>query len=275
MTRPLLAILVFFCSSVVAARLIDFLIGNKGNKWVKDHLLFRPWYNLQLVHPLQFVYTSADWFSRLANALFGTKLISYRAYLFSTLVGQSAGLGFYIVLDQLGFSRTISNDPGWPGKIAWFSIFGGINPFFDFVSFAITRYLIRRIADSKKLAFALSFWLLDLAFCVIIGVLSFSVANVVMRLIAPTDGLSLWFGRYSAYDQGFMAAFTGFIPTLLHLIFFGCALLLGIAEASRKSVCLLLERFEEGKDHPLVVLATIVAALIALLGALLTLSRPK
>ena len=81
-------LIIALCAAVVfAARLTDFLIGNRGNRWLKEHLIYNSWYALETFSPLVIFRSAARRFERITKVAFGDKLISLRAYLVSLSIG--------------------------------------------------------------------------------------------------------------------------------------------------------------------------------------------
>jgi hypothetical protein len=254
--------------SVFIAKAIDFLIGKPGNRWIKDKLILKSWFRLQSFQPVGFFKRAAHNFSKLTEIVFGKQLISERAYVVSTIISSFFLTVIFVSLNsQLHFSRPIVHQPS---LLAWLIVFAGINPLFDFLSFAVTRYLAHRISESGKLRYALSFWVIDVVLCITISFLTYYSVEVFLRYFAPDFSQALWFGRITTHDVTIFSAFSGYIPTLLHLMFFIISLCLGLMELFRRFVCLLLERFDEADNNVLTLLTASLAALGTLLGAIIS-----
>ncbi len=263
------------CATVVGARILDFLIGRAGNKWIKEYIVFRPWYRLQLIQPLETVNKAATLFARTTRGLFGQKFVSGRALLASWLIAPFLAVVVVIfsVSLELRTPYPHAKTTFWEEEFAWYGTFLLLNPFFDFISFAVTRYLAERIAESRRLMYALTLWIVDIVCCVIISVLSYKCANLFLSAVAPNYDVALWLRRYVARGLAVIAALTGFVPTLLHVLFFLTSLLLATAETFRRAFCKVFERFDESNDRALTIVATIVAAFIGFLGAVVNLLR--
>jgi hypothetical protein len=260
---------------VVGARIVDFLIGHSGNKWIKEYLVFRPWYHLQLVQPLETINKAATLFANTTRELFGEKFLSLRALIVSWLIAPFLALliqtiSYYLRLRTPYVSGTRTF---WGEHFAWYGSLLIINPVFDLVSFAFTRYLAEIIADSKRLLYALTFWIVDVICCLIIAIVSYECVNSFLTVVAPDYSVSLWLGKYAARGLAVVAALTGFVPTLLHVVFFVTSLALAAAETFRRAFCKVFERFDESNDRALTIVATMVAAFIGFLGALVTVLR--
>jgi len=141
-----------------------------------------------------------------------------------------------------------------------------INPVFDFVSFAVTRYLARRIATSRRLWPAFTLWFLDLALCALLTTATYVAVDSFTLAIEPRHGLSIWFGVLTR-DVSVFTAVTGLIPTLIHLGFFVFFAFAALTEVARRVLCFLLERFDESDQSPLAVITLFLAAIIGLLSS--------
>lgn len=260
-----LPIIVLACAAaVVAAKLLDFLLGNEGRKRLKENLIFRPWFFLQAARPLAVLRFSATTFSNVINTLFGPRLVSGRAYLASTLIG-TATVYLYVLLDTpLHLSTFVDYKDS---NLVYYGALFLINPMFDFISFAITRGLARRIVKSETILPALTFWLIDLLLCLLIASATYASVETFNRVVEPRFGLSIWFG-VQTHDFSVFTTLTGLIPTLIHLAFFVVFSLAALAETMRRLLSFLLERFDEADQNPVAVIATFLAAVIGLLSAL-------
>ena len=271
----LLLTVLALCATVVGARMMDFLIGRAGNRWIKEYLVFRPWYRLQLFQPLETVNKAATLFARATRELFGEKFISGRALIVSWLIAPFLAVVVQIISRLFGLITAYPHGTttGLEERLAWYGTFILVNPFFDFVSFAVTRYLAEKIAKSKKLSYALTLWTVDVIGCVIIGVASYKCADIFLSAVAPNFSVSLWPGGHVARGLAVTAGLTGTLPTLLHVLFFLTSLLLATAETFRRAFCKVFERFDDSNDRALTIVATIVAAFIGLFGAVISLLR--
>jgi hypothetical protein len=250
---------------VLASRAADFLIGKQGNRRLKDALFLRTWMSLQSVAPLDSLRESARLFETTVSRIFGQRLFSRQAYSTSTIVGGFVVPILYVGLDfPLGLSRFIDHESS---VTAWFASIYVINPWLDMLSFALTRYLARLIANTKRISLALSLWFVDLLCSSAIAVGTFVIVDAFVSAVAPRTGLSDWIGIGVTHDLAVFTAATGFLPVVLHFIFFLLFWVLALAEVVRRGLSYILERFDESHERPLTIVATLVAAVIAFLSA--------
>ncbi len=257
---------IIVCAAViVAAKTTDFLLGKKGRSWVKERLIFRPWYFLQGAQPLTVLRTSALIFSKTVNLMFGPRLISLRAYYVSGLIGLLLVL-LYVRLDKpLNLSTLVDHAPS---SATYFGVLYGISPIFDFLSFGVTRFLAQKIATSGRLLPALTLWLVDLIACAAMAGCTYIAAELFVNHTEPRFGLSIWYG-YVTHDVSVFAAASKAVPTLIHLVFFTFFFCLALIELTRKALSFLLERFDETNDSPLTLVSAAVAAIMGLLSSML------
>lgn len=271
--NQLLLVVILYCViAVAAARLIDFIVGKRGGKWMKEHLLFRPWIKLSKYNTLlSLLQTTSSLFSVVISKIFGSRLFSFRAYMLSSIIGYIIGplLFFYLILIiEVNHQPIAHLTTGYRDEIAWFVALGLINPLFDLLSFSITRGLARKIASSTSIFLPLTLWCVDFIAAILIMLVTYACISSFVGSIAPDYSVSLWFGIYETYDIALFAALTGLVPTVLHIVFAAMFLALLIAEGVRRILLLFLERMDESGERPLTIVISFFGTIVVVLSAI-------
>lgn len=263
--KEFLAQLIIICSSIVLiAKFIDFLLGEKGRKWMRDKLFVRTWITLSSISFLEVARLVARKFYSLVKFIFGATTVSLRAIIMSLsislvltlLMGEALDPSHNFAKDRVTGIPLIRVLSAMVVAYLW-------NLFLDFASYAITRILACSISKTRSLFRALSFWFIDILSCFAIVTITFFSIGYIFNLIAPDWDKIIWFGRIPSTLMAGSCALTGTFPTLIHIVFFVAVFCLVILEVARRFLCFLLERFDEENKSPL----TIVASASATLGA--------
>lgn len=256
---------------IFAGKSVDFLIGEKARRLVKDHLVVNAWIALESASVTAILRYTSKSFHNVVVFLFGKRVFSIRACFasFITTVLLLMLLHFttwpagIVDLCPIVRSKRFSQN-WWLGPLAL--ILWMWNLSLDFISYAVTRNLSRKIADSKKFHRALTFWLIDGICAILIAVTAFYSAQVVISNSGPQFDRSVRiFDSFVAYQMAVTFAVTGLFPTLVHLLFFLVISILVAIEYSRRFFALILVRIDEQNTSPITLMAGGISVLSGLL----------
>ena len=138
----------------------------------------------------------------------------------------------------------------------------------SYISFLVTRGLVRVVARSKKLALSLLAWSVDILSLVPFAIAVHKIMNWVAILYWSHPGVCVdlpWPGRLSLFEIPALVAVL--LPTFCHTLFVIFVVIMITSEGFRCAVVYVLERIDEDDRAPLTVITSICSAFAGLVFA--------